>query len=177
MQKFKKLAKQPAFRTKEMLSREPITDDQNIVVADAPYDTVAPGIYPDETVYTLEDGTLIALSVERHWPPNGSGIGFHGYARWIDEEGRTELAPNGAHVEASYSFHANPLHLEMFGADKIASDVALILLEEEPKLILESGEKGQNAPLINLSEEGKANASIRNQIKAVKATRIHKFEI
>lgn len=139
-----------------------------------PYDAVAPGLYPDETAVTLDDGTLVAVSVERHWLSNGGGIAFHGYGRWINADGSTELAPNGAHVEATHAFTADPLTLQAFGEDDIATEVALLVLGEQPKLLKsvpqESGPSTVQ-PVLDVSDEARLNASIRHQVKAVTATR------
>ena len=129
------------------------------------YDDLAPGLYSDETALALDDGDLVAISVERHWLPNGAGIGFHGYARWIEANGQTKLAPNGVDVEASFSFTASPELLQEFNADQIATDVAMMMLGEPTTLQHEDG-----SPALNVAQEVRFNASIREQIRAVRST-------
>lgn len=138
------------------------------------YDAIGPGLYPDETAIELDDGTLIAVSVERHWQANGSGIAFHGYARWINADGSTQTAPNGAHVEASYSFNADPVTLSQFPEDDIATEVALLVIGEQPKLMRSVPQKTGPATtqaVVDPSDEARLNASVRHQVKAVTATR------
>jgi hypothetical protein len=131
-------------------------------------------LYPDETAVTLDDGTLVAVSVERHWLDNGSGIAFHGYARWIEDDGKSQTAPNGAQVEASHAFSCDPMTLQAFGEDDIATEVALLVLGEQPKLFRSvPQEQGPSTvqPVLDVHDQARLNASIRHQVKAVTATR------
>lgn len=138
------------------------------------YDQHGPGLYHDETAIELDDGAHVAVSVERHWLANGAGISFHGYARWINEDGSTQLAPNGAHVEASISFTADPMTLSQHSEDELATEIALVVIGEPPKLLRpvpqETGPDVMH-PVVDLSEEARLNASIRHQVKAVTATK------
>jgi hypothetical protein len=133
-----------------------------------------PGLYHDEIAIELDDGTQVAVSVERHWQENGSGIAFHGYARWIDKDGSTKKAPNGASVEASISFHADAITLTKFSEDDIATEIARVMIGEDPQLHRdvpqEDGTTTQH-PVVDLAEQVRLNASIRHQVKAVNATK------
>lgn len=138
------------------------------------YGQNGPGLYHDETAIELDDGTIVAVSVERHWLANGAGIAFHGYARWIEDDGSTKTAPNHAHVEASFSYTADPVTLNQHSEDDIATEIALVMIGEEPKLLRpvpqETGPDVMH-PVVDLSEEARLNASVRHQVKAVTATR------
>lgn len=144
--------------------------------ADLPYDQIGPGLYPDETVVEVAGKTKVAVSVERHWMENGGGIGFHGYARVIEDDGSTKLIqPGDKHFEASLSYHAPPEDIKKFGADEIATDVALIILGEEPKLEREVPTDEENkvelVKVVNLPPELMMNGSIQHQLKMVQETR------
>jgi hypothetical protein len=71
----------------------------------------------------------VALSVERQRLPNGF-TAFNAKARWIDAKGKTRM---GAESEFHHSIDAATL--EAVGADKIARDMLLLLLGEEPEHI------------------------------------------
>ena len=137
-------------------------------------DALARGLYEDETAVTLDDGTLVAVSVERHWQENGSGIAFHAYARHIQADGQTNTAPNGAHVEAAVTFNADPVTLSQFGEDAIATELARLTLGEEHQLFRdvpqEDGSTKQE-PVVAISDVAKLNCNIRHQVRAVQATR------
>lgn len=164
---YKKLTRKIAPRDPVMLIRDP-----NGIPS--PYDERAPGLYPDETALALEDGTEVAVSVERHWLGNGAGIGFHAFARAIEEDGTTKLSPNEKHIEAALTFNCDPLTLAAFGADNIAADLARVVLGEPQKLLrdveTEEGSEKITVPVINLPEEVLLNGSIVAQLEAVRAT-------
>ena len=155
------------------MSYSKLTEQPPLRAADVPYDDIAPGLYPDEIAVLLDDGTLVAVSVERHWQANGSGTAFHGYARWINEDGSTKTAPNGAHVEPSISFHADSFTLAEYGEDALATDVARLVLGEELELwrdVPEENGPPSRVPVINIPEDLRVGASIRNQVRAVRAS-------
>lgn len=136
----------------------------------SPYDQVAPGLYPDETALLLDGKHEVAVSVERKWLPNGAGIAFHAFARLIEKDGATQLTEGEDHIESAVTFHCDPVTLEQFGADAIATDLARIVIGEEPALLRDvpvDGEDPIKVPVVALSEEVLSNASIRAQIAAV----------
>lgn len=154
---YEKLEEQPALRS-DML----------------PFGARGPGLYDDEVAVKIDGTHLVAVSVERHWQSNGSGIAFHGYARWIDEDGTTHLAPNGSEVEASISFTADTITLAAYSEDDIATEIALIVLGEETKLMRDLEQEDGSiiqVPVLALTSESKLNASIKHQVKAVQATK------
>lgn len=125
------------------------------------YGENGPGIYPDETVVKLDTGELAAVSVERAWLPNGAGIGFRAYARWINADGSSKTSPGGELVESVMHYTADMAMLQKYAADDVARDMALLALGEEPLLKLENG-----SPVIHLEDADKLSVSVRSHIKA-----------
>ena len=138
------------------------------------YDERAPGLYPDETAVDLDDGSLVAVSVERHWNSNGAGLAFHAYARLIEPDGTTVAAPNDADLESVITFNADPVTLDKYGEQAIADDLARLVLGEETQLKrevpVEDGAEPLEVAIVSPSEEAKLNASIRFQARAAKAS-------
>lgn len=138
------------------------------------YDQIVPGLYPDEKVYELDTGDRIALSVETYWQENNAGPSLHGYARCINEDGSTKTTFDGKHVEVAFQFNpsAGDVAMQMekgHTVDDFATDLALIMLGEEPKLKVENvvnEETGETIeiPWIRPSGEGLANANVRFQL-------------
>jgi hypothetical protein len=170
---YSKLTKQPPPREPAMLDRRAADG------AEAPYDQVAPGLYPDETAFELDDGSHVAISVETYWQPNGAGVAFHAYARWIDADGSSHTAPaepgKDGQVEAAFTTSVTVDQAKKYGVDSLATDAARILLGEDPKEQIDvevaKGDPPQRVPVLNVSDEVLANARIRDQIKLAKAAR------
>lgn len=139
------------------------------------FDVVAPGLYPGEETFTLDDGTLIALKVETHWIPSGRGISFHTLARAIEADGSTILTEEDQPVTAGFSATIPAVQVLEHGVDAIATDVARIVLGEDPKIMVDvpmgEGLPTKKVPLLDLSTDVRTNANIRAQMKLVAQVR------
>lgn len=142
-----------------------------------PWEQAAPGLYDDgEVLLRLDDGTYVAVSVLFKWlgGESGGGAAFEGTARWCDENGETHLTPDGRHVETFSNLTVDGPILEKFGREALSQDVLLLLLGEDPKLILEAmGDDGKpsNLPVLNPPPSSKLAANIRFAINAVEQSK------
>jgi hypothetical protein len=140
----------------------------------------APGIHPEESVVELDNGEQVAVSVRREWMENGAGIAFHASARWIEADGTTKMAPNGAQIISKHTHLPSMVTLNAHGADAIATELALLVIGEDPKLHIDSEDQNKKkikVPVLDIHEEARLNSSIRHQIKAVKATKEHRIDL
>lgn len=185
--RFTKARKKIAARPDEMLVRytreERMQAAAQGILLEDPYDQATPGLYPDEQVFVLDTGELIAVSVETYANvEQGFGPAFHGYARWIQEDGQTVQTTAGTHVEATWPVSVDADIFariqEKHGSatvDVIATDVARLMLGEEPQLIEtipanDEGTETMDVPLINLTNAAKHSANIRTQLEIVRQT-------
>lgn len=105
-----------------------------------PYDEVAPGLYPGETVVELDTGEIIAVSVATKRLANGGGLEFRGWARQIEPDGRTKRDPAGQEMELEFPTSASPAVLaaletdEETAKDRISREVMLMMLGEPPTM-------------------------------------------
>lgn len=137
------------------------------------YDQIAPGLYPGEETYRLDTGDELALVVETLWLENGEGISFHGRARAIEADGSSRLTDKDQTIGSAFTLTVPASLCIKHGVDALATDAALIILGEEP-LIMEMVPMPPGhdpdvipVPVVNLSPEVKANASIRDQLSLV----------
>lgn len=153
-----------------------------------PYDIVGPGLYPDESVYTLDTGEDVAISVKPQWSPNGAGVAFLVWGRWINEDGSTKLDIDGQEVEVSYSHGFDAASIEEHGLPLLMREMLLMVLGEDadaekdihvdldtpdPELPAHAGEvkfKRDQAKIkvLHAPVDIRIGASIRHAIKHVK---------
>lgn len=135
---------------------------------------LGPGLFPNETALRLETGHYVAVSVATRWLEGGHGVAFTACARWITGEGETRTGPEGQHVKVEFSHHAAAETVpEVYTVEQIARELLLAVLGEPPTMVdlsVAEGEAPQQQPLIPLSEQVRAAASIRNAITAATAT-------
>lgn len=136
--------------------------------AELDWNDAGPGLYPDESALTLEDGTLVAVSVVPKWLENGAGVAFTGWARWMNEDGSTRLCEHGQHIESSVSYTASAPQVAELGVPAIAKELLLVLLGEP--LTQQTLDDDTDMDLIPWSPEFNLNASIRHAITAVEHT-------
>jgi len=81
------------LRAAEMLERtgDPLGND--------PYYQIAPGLYPDETLYEIDGAGTVAVSVETRRLENGGGLAITGWARAVEDDGQTLLDGHGSELE------------------------------------------------------------------------------
>jgi hypothetical protein len=96
-----------------------------------PYDEVGPGLYPDESVYTLDTGEEVAISVKPKWEPNGMGLSLTVWGRWINEDGSTKLDADGQEVEVAYSHGFDAEAAEKYDLSVLMKEMLLLVLGEE----------------------------------------------
>jgi hypothetical protein len=136
------------------------------------YDTRAPGLYPDETALKLSEGFLVAVSVVPKRMDNGGGVAFTAWARWIHGDGTVRLDRHGNEVELCVTRTADGAMIERFGLAGFARDLVLMMLGEEPSLMIDV-DVGEGAveprPLVDVHREIRFSASIRQAIGAAKA--------
>jgi hypothetical protein len=127
-------------RAPEMLDRAPIPTDVAGVFLPSLYDTVAPGLYPDEKVYLLDTGEKIALSVSTARKPNGGGMDFTGWARVIEDDGRTMLDKADAEMELEFRWSCDAGTFERLDEEaspaevKVGREIMLMMLGEPPTM-------------------------------------------
>jgi hypothetical protein len=109
------------------------------------YDERAPGLYPGELALKLDDGTLVAASVDQEWLANGAGVGFKACARWIDADGATHLCPQGQHVETLASHSATVDEVTAYGADALALEALQLVLGETARLMKQGEPRWPNS--------------------------------
>lgn len=151
---------QPAARDADTLARYTRDVAANDSLAwPCPWDTTAPGLYPDEQAYQLDTGELVAISVEQH--AAGNDVGFHAYARLIEADGSTKTL-NGKEMEVSWSVSLTVADVISYTAAAVKLDCAKKLIGEPTTLEREAG-----VPLIDLGAESELCASIRVHIEAI----------
>lgn len=170
---FTKLNPQPPVREEDFLLKLPLEEKVGKPEQRDPYDMIAPGRYPDETVYKLDTDDLVAISVETSWLPNGAGVSFLGYARWVEEDGQSHVTFDDKEVLSEYTLSIPPEIISQFTVNDVASDVARILLGEDPVLVQDvtnGNGDSETHLLVDLPAHIKSSASIRHQIDLVKQT-------
>lgn len=147
-------------------------------------DVSAPGLFPGETVFRLDTGELVAVSVHVKWLPTNSGVVMVGRARWVDEDGRTHLYDDEHNIETTYPHSVSTGFFEAAGPEEIAREVALLMLGEDPNEVdvHVDGEapppaavadgtaldpSRAKAPLLDVSDDTRRSASIRHAIANV----------
>lgn len=155
-----------------------------------PYNEIAPGLYPGETAYTLDNGEVVAISAEPKWEQNGAGVTLYAWGRWIEADGSTKLAADGTDVETAFTYGFSPTDLETYGLQALTKDALLVILGEEPILkrqplidanapvpvVPDHTEKDtvkfnptqSEIPVLNLPPDVKLGASVRLAIEHVK---------
>lgn len=134
------------------------------------WEEAAPGLYDDGEVLVQLDDIHAAVSVEHKWLDNGAGVTFFGTARWCDPKGKTQLCPEGQHVESYVSLTVDPVTLAQHDFEAFKKDVLLVLIGEEQQLKTDAGD-GNMVDVISLHDTVKLNANIRHAAKTVSAMR------
>jgi hypothetical protein len=131
-----------------------------------PYDTNAPGLYPNETVVEV-DGERVAVSVDTEWLPNNSGVALHGFGRWLNDDGSTKEDELGRPIETSISNTFDAGWIETHGLQKLADATAALVMGEPQETITvenikEDGTKEKSKlPLIMMDSERMREPNIR----------------
>jgi hypothetical protein len=136
-----------------------------------PYDEVGPGLYPDESVYTLDTGEDVAISVKPQWAPNGAGVTLYVWGRWINEDGSTKLDVDGQEVEVAYTHGFNTAAIEEHGLSLLMKEMLLLVLGEEAEAELEvptDKDTPDKIKVLHAPQDVRLGASIRHAIKHVK---------
>lgn len=106
-----------------------------------PYDFIAPGLYPDETVFQLDSGEEIALSVSTARKPSGAGMDFIGWARVINGDGSTLLDAAGEEMEVEFRHTVTMPAFELLDEPgspaeaRISREIMLLMLGGEPTMV------------------------------------------
>lgn len=127
------------------------------------YDDIAPGLYPDEAIYELDTGQLVAVSIrtDRHKITNG--LVFQAWARAIEEDGSTRLDTLGEELEIEHRHPVDQGILEQRSIPEIAKDVMHLLLGEP---VAARDVDGAQVEWIALPPDVRNALSIRSAIKA-----------
>lgn len=151
----------------ELLKPQPGARDASLA-----WEDLGPGLYGDETALKLDDGTLVAVSVEPKWLENGGGVVFTGWCRWIDADGQTHLCGHGQQVETAFTHNADAAQIQEHGVQFIAKEMIHLLLGEALTTVEVTNEGGKlvDHPVTNWNGDIVLNASIRHAIKSVEAT-------
>jgi hypothetical protein len=133
-----------------------------------------PGLAVGEKAFRLDDGTIVAVSVEIEWLANNEGMAGKVRSRWISDEGVTQLTAQEQPVvvETSHSFSIS--QVERHGPDLLQKQLVLLALGEPPDSIEVPNEDKTTtaAPLLAIGEEERKQASIRTAARLARvATR------
>lgn len=120
-----------------------------------------------EVAYSLDDGTLVAISINAKWLDNNGGVWFNGVARHINADGTSCLCGNGNPVQTSCPHTADLNQVQTLGQNAIAKEVQLALLGEPATTEVVDGE---TVPLIRWSTDFLNNASIKVAAQIAAAT-------
>lgn len=107
---------------------------------EAPYDQVAPGLYPDETAVRLDSGELVAISVAAGRQANGGGMVYLGWVRAIAEDGQTLRDGAGQELELEFRHPMDAGVLSALetpterGDDRVKREIMLMMLGEPPTM-------------------------------------------
>lgn len=135
--------------------------------AELAWDDVGPGLYADETALELDDGTIVAVSVEPKWLANGGGVSFTAWARWIEADGTAKLSPHEDWIETTLTHHADPFTVERLGVAGVAKELLLAVLGEPATM---RDVDGQAVAELPLSADIRRNVSIRTALRSVADT-------
>lgn len=125
---YRKVASTIPQRAPEMLVRDRLDDRHS------PWNEVAPGLYPDETVVKLSTGELVAVSVEPEILPNNAGVALTSFARWIEEDGSTKIGPGASPVETSHSASFDHGWIDLHTPEQLRDEVVKLVLGEKPAM-------------------------------------------
>lgn len=132
-------------------------------------DQLGTGLYAGETALELDDGNLVAVSVEPKWLENGAGVAVSGCARWIDADGQTKTDAYGQHIESNTSVTYDAASVQKFGITALAKDMLLVLLGEPRENVVH--EEGLDpSPITTLTSDALAAVNIRNHMAMVQDT-------
>lgn len=129
-----------------------------------PYNAVAPGLYPDETLYEIAGAGLVAVSVETRRLENNGGIAVTAWARAVEDDGSTRLDKHGTEMETALSASFDWGAVELRGQQVLEREVLLAVMGED-------GETLPADPELDLPERpilhvDRAAASIVQAVKA-----------
>ena len=130
---FSPMSNPPGPRDPVLLDRAVPTDENGNVIGPAPYDVIAPGLYPDEKAYTLSSGENVAVSLRSDRLTNNGGMAFTVWVRWIKPDGSSKLDDSGQDVEISFRHTADVAQLQEHGDVVIAKELLLAALGEAPE--------------------------------------------
>lgn len=136
----------------------------------APYDTIQPGLYPDETVAQLESGERVAVSVQRK-PLDHGMMEFRGWARLIEADGRTKIDAFGRPIENEFAHTATVSFIDaaarapnqLSGEQQLSREILLALLGEpltEVEIDVDPDAPPVDAPAGTVLEPDKAKGPI-----------------
>lgn len=121
---YKKSAVAIEVRPEAMLKR---TGDP---LGNEPYNSIAPGLYPDETLYEIDGAGLVAVSAETRRLANNGGLAITAWARAVEKDGTTRLDAHGAELETSVSSNHDWGAVELRGQKVLEREVLLAVMGE-----------------------------------------------
>lgn len=150
------------------------------------YETIAPGLYPDETAVQLDSGELVAVAIEAvTWLENGAGVAMVAVARLIGADGATAGAVPGQHLETKLPHTASPVEIDQFGLPAVQKEMLLAVLGEPATIVTRNNPPPPDpanppdgwtetfdAPMILWPEEVRLNVSIRHALVSATAAAV-----
>lgn len=120
-----------------------------------------------ELALQLDDGTVVAVSVETKWLSNGSGVSMYGQARWIAADGTAQVDAHQQNIETSLHHNADAEMVKKFDVQTLSKDLIMALLGEPRDLVVFDPAEPARV-MVPWSADTLANAQIRDHITFAK---------
>lgn len=120
-----------------------------------------------ETAVSLEDGTIVAVSVVSKRKVNNAGVDFTVTARCLDDEGNVKTCPSGDPITIEFTHSATADEINQLTVNGVAKEMMLAVLGEPLTVGIKDGEE---VPLINWSDAFLTHVSIKSMVAVANQT-------
>lgn len=117
-------------------------------------------------VKLLDSDDLVAVQCTTSRNPDSNMSLFIPAARWIDEQGATQVDGGGRNVATVKTLSMSPADVNRLGADAVVKECLLLVLGEP----LTADPSVEGATLLRWSDDVVAQCSIRNAIAAARVS-------
>ena len=125
------------------------------------YEDLGPGLYPDETLYRLDTGDLVAASIRTDRHAQTNGMIFKAWVRVVDETGQTRVDSADNELEIEHHHAVDPGTLAQRSQTEVARDLLRLMLGEDPAT---HDVDGEQVPWMQLSDDVRASISVRQAL-------------